>query len=71
MPFTLQGVLCYMLLSGSPPFYGRTVEDVYKATSTQDPAFPDRKFRSILVWIKYFILFYYILLCCIFVRIKF
>jgi hypothetical protein len=40
-----QGVLCYMLLSGSPPFYGKTVEDVYKATSTQEPAFPDKKFR--------------------------
>ena len=34
-----------MLLSGSPPFYGKTVEDVYKATSTQDPVFPDKKFR--------------------------
>ena len=43
--YFLQGVLCYMLLSGSPPFYGKTVEDVYKATSTQDPVFPDKKFR--------------------------
>lgn len=41
------GVLCYMLLSGSPPFYGKTVEDVYKATSTQDPIFPDKKFRHL------------------------
>ena len=41
------GVLCYMLLSGSPPFYGKTVEDVYKATSTQDPVFPDKKFRHL------------------------
>ena len=40
-----QGVLCYMLLSGSPPFNGKTVEAVYEATLTQDPSFPDRKFR--------------------------
>ena len=40
-----QGVLCYMLLSGSPPFNGKTVESVYDATLTQDPSFPDRKFR--------------------------
>jgi calcium-dependent protein kinase len=25
------GVLCFMLLSGSPPFFGKTVEDVYRS----------------------------------------
>lgn len=41
------GVLCYMLLSGSPPFFGKTVEDVYEATLKQEPVFPDKKFRHI------------------------
>ena len=39
------GVLCYMLLSGSPPFYGKSVDDVYNATLTQEPTFPEKKFR--------------------------
>ena len=41
------GVLCYMILSGSPPFYGRNVEDVYAATLNQEPVFPDSKFKHI------------------------
>lgn len=41
------GVLCYMILSGSPPFFGRTVDDVYSATLHLDPAFPDNKFKHI------------------------
>lgn len=30
------GVLCYMLLSGSPPFFGKTVDDVYLAIQTKE-----------------------------------
>lgn len=30
------GVLCYMLLSGSPPFFGKTVDDVYAAIQTKE-----------------------------------
>ncbi len=41
------GVLCYMILSGSPPFFGKTVEDVYSATLHLEPAFPDNKFKHI------------------------
>lgn len=41
------GVLCFMLLSGSPPFFGKTVEDVYQATISQDPVFPEKKFRHV------------------------
>lgn len=41
------GVLCYMLLSGSPPFYGRNVEDVYQSILTKEPNFSDKKFRHL------------------------
>lgn len=41
------GVLCYMLLSGTPPFFGKTVDDVYEATLHQEPSFPDKKFRHL------------------------
>lgn len=41
------GVLCYMILSGSPPFFGKTVEDVYAATLQHEPLFPDNKFKHI------------------------
>lgn len=41
------GVLCFMLLSGSPPFFGKTVEDVYQATISQEPVFPEKKFRHV------------------------
>ena len=30
------GVLCYMLLSGSPPFFGKTVDDVYHSIQTKE-----------------------------------
>jgi calcium-dependent protein kinase len=30
------GVLCYMLLSGSPPFFGKTVDDVYASIQTKE-----------------------------------
>lgn len=41
------GVLCYMLLSGTPPFYGRTVDEVYDATLHQDLMFSDKKFKHV------------------------
>lgn len=41
------GVLCYMLLSGTPPFYGKTVDEVYNATLTQPLVFADKKFRHV------------------------
>eukprot|EP00605_Chrysophyceae_sp_TOSAG23-4_P001959 GSChrysophyteH1.ASY1.ANO1.2170.1 assembled CDS len=41
------GVLAYMILSGSPPFGGKTVEDVYEATRTREPSFPENKFRHL------------------------
>lgn len=41
------GVLCYMLLSGSPPFYGKTVEDVYQAILTKEATFTDKKFKHV------------------------
>lgn len=41
------GVLCYMLLSGSPPFYGKTVEDVYHSIQTKEATFTDKKFKHV------------------------
>ena len=41
------GVLCYMTLSGSPPFFGKAVEDVYAATLQNELTFPDNKFKHI------------------------
>lgn len=41
------GVLCYMLLSGVPPFYGKTVDEVYAATLNQPLVFADKKFRHV------------------------
>lgn len=41
------GVLCYMILSGSPPFSGPTVNDVYEAIKTQEPSFVDSKFKHL------------------------
>jgi calcium-dependent protein kinase len=41
------GVLCYMLLSGSPPFHGNTVDEVYQSTLTKEAVFPEKKFRHI------------------------
>lgn len=39
------GVLCYMLLTGSPPFHGKDVEDVYDAILKQEAVYPEKKFR--------------------------
>mmetsp|Transcript_12384 Transcript_12384/g.12789 ORF Transcript_12384/g.12789 Transcript_12384/m.12789 type:complete len:695 (-) Transcript_12384:261-2345(-) len=41
------GVICYMLLSGSPPFYGKTPEDIHHATLTKEAEFPERRFRHV------------------------
>mmetsp|Transcript_14897 Transcript_14897/g.13466 ORF Transcript_14897/g.13466 Transcript_14897/m.13466 type:complete len:810 (+) Transcript_14897:330-2759(+) len=41
------GVLCYMLLSGTPPFYGKSVDEVYAATLTQEPVFIEKKFKHV------------------------
>lgn len=39
------GVLCYMLLSGSPPFFGKSVEDVYNSILNKEASFTDKKFK--------------------------
>jgi calcium/calmodulin-dependent protein kinase I len=36
------GVIAYILLSGQPPFYGNTKEDIYHAITTQPLVFLDR-----------------------------
>jgi serine/threonine protein kinase len=36
-----------MLLSGSPPFYGKSVEDVYNAILTKEATFADKKFKHV------------------------
>jgi len=41
------GVLCYMLLSGSPPFFGKTVDDVYVSIQTKEATFTDKKFKHV------------------------
>eukprot|EP00598_Pedospumella_elongata_P002477 CAMPEP_0184981204 /NCGR_PEP_ID=MMETSP1098-20130426/11028_1 /TAXON_ID=89044 /ORGANISM="Spumella elongata, Strain CCAP 955/1" /LENGTH=628 /DNA_ID=CAMNT_0027504749 /DNA_START=246 /DNA_END=2132 /DNA_ORIENTATION=- len=41
------GVLCYMLLSGSPPFFGKTVDDVYLSIQTKEATFTDKKFKHV------------------------
>jgi len=41
------GVLCFMLLSGSPPFYGKTVDDVYASIQTKEVSFADKKFKHV------------------------
>eukprot|EP00597_Dinobryon_sp_UTEXLB2267_P002858 CAMPEP_0170076906 /NCGR_PEP_ID=MMETSP0019_2-20121128/13831_1 /TAXON_ID=98059 /ORGANISM="Dinobryon sp., Strain UTEXLB2267" /LENGTH=706 /DNA_ID=CAMNT_0010288919 /DNA_START=132 /DNA_END=2249 /DNA_ORIENTATION=+ len=41
------GVLCYMLLSGSPPFFGKSVEDVYHSILNKEANFNDKKFKHI------------------------
>mmetsp|Transcript_17482 Transcript_17482/g.29295 ORF Transcript_17482/g.29295 Transcript_17482/m.29295 type:complete len:685 (-) Transcript_17482:255-2309(-) len=41
------GVLCFMLLSGSPPFFGKTVDDVYAAIQTKEMSFADKKFKHV------------------------
>eukprot|EP01038_Epipyxis_sp_PR26KG_P006797 gene6797-9310_t len=41
------GVLCYMLLSGTPPFFGKSVEDVYHSILTKEASFQDKKFKHV------------------------
>jgi calcium-dependent protein kinase len=41
------GVLCYMLLTGSPPFFGKSVEDVYQAILNKEPTYTDKKFKHV------------------------
>jgi calcium-dependent protein kinase len=41
------GVLCYMILSGSPPFSGPSVNDVYEAIKTEEPSFVGSKFKHL------------------------
>lgn len=41
------GVLCYMLLSGSPPFFGKSVEDVYQSILTKEATYTDKKFKHV------------------------
>jgi calcium-dependent protein kinase len=38
------GVLLYMLLAGSPPFAGKSPDDVYQAISTQEAVYPEKRF---------------------------
>jgi calcium-dependent protein kinase len=41
------GVLAYMIICGSSPFTGKTVEDVYEATFTGILTFPEEKFQHV------------------------
>jgi calcium-dependent protein kinase len=41
------GVICYMLLSGTPPFGGKTPDDIHSSTLTKTLAFPERAFRHV------------------------
>lgn len=41
------GVLLYMLLSGSPPFAGRTPEQVYVAVGAEEAVYPDKRFAHL------------------------
>ncbi|CAE7465185.1 CPK20, partial [Symbiodinium microadriaticum] len=41
------GVICYMLLSGSPPFYGKTPDEIHKSTLTKEAEYPERKFKHV------------------------
>ena len=41
------GVICYMLLSGTPPFYGKTPEDIHQSTLTKEAEFPSKRFRHV------------------------
>jgi serine/threonine protein kinase len=43
------GVLCYMLLSGAPPFHGNTADDVYEGILNQEVVYPEKKFRYLLL----------------------
>ena len=39
------GVICYMLLSGSPPFYGKTPDEIHQSTLTKEAEYPERRFK--------------------------
>lgn len=41
------GVICYMLLSGTPPFGGKTPDEIHDSTLTKSVAFPDRTFKHV------------------------
>lgn len=41
------GVIAYMLLSGSPPFYGPTSDAIHDMIQNQEPEFPSRKFSHV------------------------
>lgn len=41
------GVICYMLLSGTPPFGGKTPDDIHNSTLTKSLNFPERAFRHV------------------------
>ncbi|CAM9660977.1 unnamed protein product, partial [Ectocarpus fasciculatus] len=41
------GVICYMLLSGTPPFGGKTPDDIHNSTLTKPLVFPERAFRHV------------------------
>eukprot|EP01042_Synura_sphagnicola_P000461 gene461-488_t len=41
------GVITYMLLSGCPPFYGKTPEEIHNSTLTAEPEFTERRFRHV------------------------
>ena len=41
------GVICYMLLSGTPPFGGKTPDDIHNSTLTKQLVFPERAFRLV------------------------
>mmetsp|Transcript_10159 Transcript_10159/g.15406 ORF Transcript_10159/g.15406 Transcript_10159/m.15406 type:complete len:730 (-) Transcript_10159:246-2435(-) len=41
------GVICYMLLSGSPPFFGKTPDDIHNSTLTKEAEYPERRFKHV------------------------
>lgn len=41
------GVICYMLLSGTPPFFGKTPEEIHNSTLTKEAEFPSKRFRHV------------------------
>lgn len=49
------GVIAYMLISGTPPFYGKTDNDTLRAVQKNTLQFPDKLFGSISMEAKDFI----------------
>eukprot|EP00607_Mallomonas_marina_P004898 CAMPEP_0182437126 /NCGR_PEP_ID=MMETSP1167-20130531/84830_1 /TAXON_ID=2988 /ORGANISM="Mallomonas Sp, Strain CCMP3275" /LENGTH=722 /DNA_ID=CAMNT_0024629925 /DNA_START=292 /DNA_END=2457 /DNA_ORIENTATION=+ len=41
------GVITYMLLSGCPPFVGKTPEEIHMSTLTHEPEFSERRFKHV------------------------